>query len=118
MINVQKYFTLFIFSVILVSCTRDVVEEFSCDSVDIPVYEGEVDAVINRTCAYVGCHIQGFGFGDYTTYNSILVNDLDVFVSEITTGDMPDAVGSGPDTLTTSELVLLQCWIQGGALEN
>jgi len=118
MVNVQKLFVLFLFSVIIFSCTRDILTEVSCDPLDVPVYDGEVESIINATCAYTGCHISGFTNGDYSDYDKIVSSDLDQFLAEISNGDMPPVYSSGPTTLTAEELMTLQCWIKGGTLEN
>lgn len=119
MVNVQKFLVLFLFGLIIFSCNRDVLEEVNCESIITPVYEGEVQNIINLSCAYVGCHSSGFGNGDYSTYNNILGTNLDKFVAEISNGEMPPSYASdGPKTLTAGELLTLQCWAQGGYLEN
>lgn len=119
MVNVQKFLVLFLFSLIIFSCNRDSLEEVNCESIDTPVYEGEVQNIINLSCAYAGCHSSGFGNGDYSTYENIQGTNLDKFVSEISNGEMPPFYATdGPKTLTPGELLTLQCWAQGGYLEN
>jgi len=117
MVNVQKILVLFLFVAIIFSCTRDTLTEVSCDPADVPVYTGEVELIINRSCAYTGCHISGTGQDDYTDFEKIVATDLNKFHEEVSNGDMPPFYAT-PSSLTAEEILTLRCWIQGGNPEN
>ena len=115
---VQKFLILFTFSLIIFSCSRDRVEEVSCDEDNYPTYSGEIRSIINTTCAYTGCHVNGTGYGDYTNFQSMEADFGPTFLDQISTNSMPPSYAEGPKELSASELLAFQCWIQGGYLEN
>lgn len=115
---VQKLLILFLFAGLLFSCSRDKVMEVSCDEDSIPTYDNEVRPIINLTCAYAGCHAEGFSSGDYTSYEALEVHLNSTFIERVNNRTMPPVYASGPIELTDTEILILQCWAQGGYLEN
>jgi len=115
---VQKKLILFLFVGLLFSCSRDKVMEISCDDQNFPTYEGEVRALINSTCAYAGCHIEGFSSGDYSDFNVLQTHLNNDFIKRVNNKSMPPPYATGPTELTDAEILTLQCWAQGGYLEN
>jgi len=108
-----------------IACTNDELpkpEPVVCNNETI-TYDGHIKAILDLSCAYDGCHIAGFSSGDFTNYAS-----LDPFLASsgalagraITDQDMPPSnVPAGmPEMLTAEQLELLQCWVDGGYLEN
>ena len=78
-------------------------------------FSKDVVPVINKYCAVSGCHVEGFPPGDFTKYeglHAVVENGFfqeKVFQQRI----MPPA-----DSLSDSELKVLQCWVDHGALNN
>ena len=60
--------------VFLPSCVSDELPEptlpESC-MVSIPTYEGSIKAIIDNSCAYSGCHLDGSAPGVYTSYSGL-----------------------------------------------
>lgn len=109
------------------SCTTDklVPAPNNCDDTP-PVWDNEVDDIIQLTCAYSGCHISGTSApGNYLTYSGIL-SDLNngsfksrVFdIKDNPILGMPPDNSSGPKDLTTEQLNILSCWMEAGFPEN
>lgn len=95
----------------------------SCNKTDLPVtcdgstptYDGTVKAIIDANCTSSSCHGSGSSRGDYTSYSS-LEGDLTngKFTSEVlVNGSMPQG-----SSLSTAELVTLQCWADNNFAEN
>jgi len=100
------------------SCTSDTLPENTpnpvCDSLQI-TFDNQVQPIINASCAFTGCHVAGFAWGDYTTYDGIssFLNENQFEREVIVTMDMP--IGG---TLTDDELEIMECWIQNNYAEN
>jgi len=101
------------------ACTRDTVEESTCDPTEIPTYDLEIKPFIVKYCAYAGCHVQGFASGDFTSYE-VLKDQLNSgFLTEITSGNMPPSyVEEDLRDMTATEVHAFQCWAQAGYPEN
>lgn len=107
------------------ACNYDKLPEPNIDEIcnDIqPTYEAEVKEIINRSCAYVGCHVAGFSYGDYSNFQSLnaLIPRGRISARTIQTRDMPPAYAPDgrPKSLTSQEIAILQCWFAAGAPEN
>ena len=99
------------------------------DECDV-TYENEVKPIIERSCAYSGCHSGADagmwvteGSEDYTNYAGILANlQAGSFRARtIDSLDMPPAayVPEGrPVSLTQAELDILICWLDNGYPER
>ncbi len=126
---VSIFFTAYLF-LSLQACTNDELPEPSapsCNTTTTVTYEGEIKAIIDNSCAYAGCHISGFSSGDFTTYDGIegfttsgSFMDRVITQREDPNSGMPPnyAVDDRPKDLTDEELLLVECWIDGGYLEN
>ena len=110
-------------SLTVVACDYDQAAEptlgDNCANVSV-TYETGVEELMERTCAYSGCHVSGFSSGDYTTYENI-IPFLDAIEGRtLRAQDMPPSYA--PDgkakSLTADEIQLLDCWIAAGAPEN
>ncbi len=115
---VQKSVILFFLLCICSSCTRDRVQEASCDPAEIPSYEVELLPLITTNCSYSGCHSTGFASGDYTSFEELEKHLDDNFLSRITSGDMPPVYADGPKEMSEADILLFQCWAQAGYPEN
>lgn len=102
-----------------VSCISERVEPAAdCDTV--VNYDTEAKAIIDRTCAYVGCHdgqhaIDDFSdFAEISTYLTKTANNKNTFKSRVVISqDMPPSNVVTGKELTSAELDVLTCWIEG-----
>lgn len=113
------------------SCSTDklapvtVLEPEFCDTIPA-TYALNVRDIIDNSCAYSGCHLDGAP-GNYSTYEGLqgVIASGD-FVSRVITqredpdmGMPPSYAPSGRQTdLTPEELNIIQCWIENGFPEE
>ncbi len=111
---------------VLSSCTSDklpapTVAETCTDT--IPAYDPQVRQIIEESCAYAGCHLDGSAPGVYDSYAGLLPNiESGAFRSRVlqlkddpNRGMPPDYAPEGrPKDLTQAQLDLLQCWLDSG----
>ena len=92
-----------------------------CDNLEAS-YDTNVKEIIDRTCAYGGCHIDA-SIGNYLTYegmlgrlqNGAIRNRVISLRDDPTEGMPPDYAPSGrPRDLTQQELEIIQCWLEAG----
>jgi hypothetical protein len=87
-----------------------------------PTYEIGVKEIINRSCAYAGCHVAGFNFGDYSNFQSLsaLIPRGRIESRSTQTLDMPPsyAPDDRPKSLTAQEIAVLKCWFAAGTPEK
>jgi hypothetical protein len=120
---------------LLTACTNDELPapnpETACDTLSINTYDNGVKAIIEKTCAYAGCHdgSSGIGPGDYTSYQGLLpyLNNGSIFNRVVEQAGNP-AIGMPPnksiyeeskqDDLTPEELEIMRCWLLSGFPEN
>lgn len=110
------------------NCTADALPEpvdLPCDGV-MPTYESDIREIVERTCAYSGCHLGGAP-GLYNEYEGLLSNlESGLFrrrVIEIredaTLGMPPDYAPEGrARSLTADELMRITCWLEAGYPEE
>lgn len=109
----------------LPACTNDQLPEpmmlAACDTLQTS-YETNVKDIIDRTCAYSGCHIDA-SIGNYLTYEGMLGrlqtgsirNRVISLRDDPTVGMPPDYVpGDRPRELSQEELEIIQCWLDAG----
>lgn len=109
----------------LPACTNDQLPEPQvlavCDTLQTS-YETNVKDIIDRTCAYSGCHIDA-SIGSYLTYedmlgrleNGSIRNRVISLRDDPTTGMPPDyAPSDRPKDLSQEELEIIQCWLDSG----
>lgn len=115
--TILTLFTLFV--VLGSSCVNNTVPEpvYPCnDIVETPNYDNDIKSIIDTNCAFSGCHVSGFNFGDFSNYQG-MESYLPIRISEEVLGEktMPP---SGFTALTREELVLISCWLEAGHPEN
>lgn len=90
-----------------------------CATSEVSYVEG-IEELMERTCAYEGCHISGFSSGDYTTYESIIPFVESIQSRTLLSQDMPPnyAPDGKAKSLTDEEKQLLECWIANGSPEE
>ncbi|MEM8527936.1 MAG: hypothetical protein AAGG68_25065 [Bacteroidota bacterium] len=91
----------------------------SCNTLK-PTYDDGIEELLERTCAYEGCHITGFSSGDFTSYSGTTPFIQTIQNRSLNRRDMPPnyAPEGKPKSLTEEELELLECWISNGFPEN
>jgi len=90
-----------------------------CDTINA-TYNGDVKAIINGSCAVVGCHdgdgnYVPAGSENFTTFDGLMENlDNGNFNTEVLINNtMPPGVA-----LEDSDIEILQCWKDAGFPEN
>lgn len=107
------------------ACTNDQLPEpmllAVCDTLPTS-YESNVKDIIDRTCAYSGCHVDA-SIGNYLTYEGMLSRLQDGVIrsrvislrSDPNKGMPPVyAPGERAKELTQYELEIMQCWLDAG----
>ncbi|MCR9100045.1 MAG: hypothetical protein NXI25_08850 [bacterium] len=89
----------------------------------IPAYDPQVRQIIEESCAYSGCHLDGTAPGVYDSYQGVLPNiESGAFRTRVlelkddpNQGMPPDYAPEGrPKDLTPEQLDLLECWLDSG----
>lgn len=107
------------------ACTNDQLPEpmvlAVCDTLQTS-YETNVKEIIDRTCAYSGCHIDA-SIGNYLTYEGMLGRLKDGVIRSRVISLRSDPVKGMPPAyspddrakeLTQQELEIIQCWLDSG----
>lgn len=103
------------------SCTRDSVMEVENECSEEITYDEHIRSIMDRSCAYTGCHLSGGAPGNFATYSGISDYIGGDFLERrvVIQRDMPpNNATSGPTELNDDEIDLFKCWIEGGYLEN
>jgi hypothetical protein len=109
----------------LPACTSDQLPEpmvlAVCDTLQA-TYDTNVKEIIDRTCAYSGCHIDA-SIGNFLTYQGMrgrletgsIRNRVISLRHDPTVGMPPDyGPADRPVDLTQEELEIIQCWLDAG----
>ncbi len=129
--NLSKYWTISLFLILVAwvsGCTEDKLAAPAAGDCfgEEPTYESDVKEIIDRTCAYSGCHLDSAP-GVYTSYsgiqnvlNSGLFRQRVILIKDDPVSGMPpNNVPSGKaQNLTPAELNTIQCWLDAGFPEN
>ena len=111
---------------IFLACNSDVVQPpVGCDVI-VATYNTNVKEIIDLTCAYSGCHIEGGSVpGNYSTYEGLtnVIQD-GKFVSRVIDSQSNPSIGMPPnkeiypasqqDDLSPDQMEIIQCWIDSG----
>jgi hypothetical protein len=107
-------------------CTSDQLPEPMVASTctdTIPAYDPQVRQIIEESCAYSGCHLDGTAPGVYDSYQGVLPNiESGAFRTRVlelkddpNQGMPPDYAPEGrPKDLTQEQRDLLECWLDSG----
>lgn len=102
--------------VLAVSCSSDddpIIED-DCMNVNVS-YSTDLVSVINSSCAISNCHVAGFGFGDFTSYDGIKAKADDGSLRrEVVINQSMPVTGS----ISQSDRDNFKCWIEAGAPNN
>lgn len=124
--------SVFLFSIAsFFSCTRDQLAEMPppafCDTLQV-AYNIQVQEIIDRNCAFPGCHLAGSAApGDFSTYAGLspFLTDEEFrrFVIDLRNdpnlGMPPNwPTNPGPQDLTEEEFEIVSCWVDQGYPEN
>ena len=85
-----------------------------CDSIK---FNKHIKPIITNNCAKSGCHVSGFGSGDFTTYAGLNL--------KVTNGKFKLRVFDSPNNpmppsgmLVQAQLDSIKCWLDKGALND
>ena len=85
-----------------------------CDSIK---FNKHIKPIITNNCAKSGCHVSGFGSGDFTTYAGLNL--------KVTNGKFKLRVFDSPNNpmppsgmLAQAQLDSIKCWLDKGALND
>lgn len=97
------------------SCNRDQLDPPEDCVVEV-TYTADIRSIVNNSCAYAGCHINGAAPGDFSTFSGMQsAIDSDEFRRRtLQIMNMPPnyAPSDRPMSLTEEELELINCWVQ------
>ena len=120
----QKFLLFFSFAacVFINACTYDNVPQEDIECNTSITYETGPKDIINKSCAYAGCHIAGNSSGDFTSF-ATMKSRLDNGAFEewvIEDRRMPplDAPQGKPKSLTEEEILIFKCWQSQGFNEK
>jgi len=122
---IRCFTVVLLLSTIFIACTNDSADQpnsTECSLTDVS-FKTDVMPVIERSCAYVSsCHGSGASLGDFTAYET-LKEDLDngkFAFRVLQKRDMPPtyAPEERPKSLDDAEINIIQCWADGGYLNN
>lgn len=78
----------------------------------------DVKPLIDASCALSGCHVSGGGApGDFASYDGVKNSASGIISRAVIAGNMPPASSSAPK-LNDSQKLLIQCWVEAGAMNN
>ena len=84
-------------------------------------YTNEIKEIIDRSCAYSGCHLNGTAPGDFSSYSGmqgfIDSRSLEKRVLEIQNMPPEYAIDPNPRSLTALEIEMFTCWVQNNHAE-
>jgi len=96
----------------LLSCNKDKTVP-TCSTTEDVSYNSHAKAIIDNNC--MKCHDAGSDNGEYNTYAGLkTVLDNGKFETEV----LVDQSMPRFNDLTQEDLDILQCWLEGGYLEN
>lgn len=90
-----------------------------CETIDA-TYVATVKDIIDKNCAYSGCHISGFPSGDFSTYAGLesRINNGRINARVLDLRDMPPSNAPAATELTQEELDIFMCWVSAGYPEQ
>lgn len=75
-------------------------------------YATQIKTIITTECALSGCHGAGTGSRDWTVFNNVKTNAANI-KARVVNRTMPPG-----DPLKQSDIDLISCWVDDGALDN
>lgn len=98
-------------------CSKASTDTTTTTSVDCSTvtYSTTIKSIVNSKCTGSGCHGSGSSRGDFTVYANLYstYKSGDLRREVITNKTMPQN-----SSLTSEQLRQMECWINGGALQN
>ncbi len=125
-LRMQKIILIFVvligYTLAIPSCTKDKLPEENLECLDTITYVNQIKPILDKSCAYSGCHVVGYVWGDYSSYDA-MEKHLETGTFEkkvISTTSMPPSIApSGkPKSLSEDELLLIKCWAEQGYIKQ
>jgi len=126
----KSFLFIVLYSFFTLACSSDVAEPAeACENL-VATYNDNVKEIIDLTCAYTGCHVNGGnGPGNYSTFEGLRpFTDNGSFAIRVideadnTTRGMPPNMSSYPesrqDDLSAEQMEIIMCWIAAGYPEG
>jgi hypothetical protein len=112
-------FLLFIFFIVACKDPGDTVIGYSCSTSPIPTYTGTIKAIMDSSCATVGCHdaitkADGYELSNYTTTKLNATEKLLLSI-EHRSGVKP--MPKGGNIIPEAQRIAIYCWVQNGTPE-
>lgn len=85
---------------------------------ETPSYQDDIEPIISAACAISGCHVNGFGSGDFSSYTGVKDRASGIKNRAVVQQNMPPSSSPGPSSLNDAQIELLECWIDAGAPNN
>jgi len=112
--------SLFLIQVTQTSCTNDklpdpaTIADPFCDSLQV-TYDLQIKPIIDASCAFTGCHVQGFPWGNYSSFDGLVpyLNDSKFKKEVINSMNMPQGF-----SLSATDFELVECWVNKNYPEN
>ncbi len=113
-------FIVIVFLIAVSSCTRDKITEEESECSEAVTYESDIEAILNNTCAYTGCHAGGApgNFASYAGVSDYIEGDEIERRVLVQRNMPPNYATQGPTSLTEEEIELFKCWVEAGYPEN
>ena len=109
-------FSALIVFTLLMACKKDkMLGEIGQEDCSTVTYSQVIKPLFDRTCGGSDCHGNGAPYGAITNYSNTkrYADNGDLKKEVLDTRDMPIGI-----TLTAAELGQVQCWLDGGAVNN
>ena len=120
-----RYSLFVLIGLFLLGCVKDKTEQPSNTNNDDciilnPSFQVDVQPIIATNCSFYGCHSHSSGVGDFTNYSGIKakVDNGQIQWRVLDLKDMPPSYSTGPKSLSSDDLEIINCWIENGAANN
>lgn len=111
-------YAFFLILIGIISCAKDKLPAENEDCTIEVTYQSDIKPIIDKSCAYAGCHVVGFIKGNHTSYTSLKPQlDNGLFKKWVLDErQMPPqyAPADKPKSLTQEEINLINCWVKSG----
>ena len=107
---------------LIASCSKEKADEIVVDTNTAEVlsdtisFSTDIAPLLSNQCTFSGCHFNGSGLGDYTSYSGIKIDSDNGKLHNRVVSLMNMPIGSG--SLNDSERTKINSWISQGALNN
>ena len=116
----NKFFVFVAFTFVVFACKKEAITTYDCIGVT-PTYEANVKAILNKSCAFAGCHDAKTAAEkiDLSTYAMAKTHAAhDHFLGSIQQLNGYEAMPQGSSKLPDDQIKTISCWIQNGMPEK